>query len=349
MMSNNPIVVNSVAEEYEYISRQRCECGGAFKVIRQSFEPVPFEHDTLTAKCTKCLKETGFTFDVSRFFDKQGEDILFKKFNIRRHIMNNPFLEIVKEALKSEGKALSQEDQKLLLRDSELTVDLSDNEKEVLSFVSELLFRNFFNNVKAGYYYCDPAKIKEYHHESPEDRLGGIKEGMLYQLFVAYYTLKIKILDWGKQIGDNIVNTVLLDEIVRGVETELAACFFPTPGPVNFSPMMRLVSIKSKLENYASSITFDEIFEVRIPCGKCKAKLRLYAYKGLGRVICPNCKQSFVFNPIETLQLKVVADMCEIWKNRRDLLDKSAETIWNQERDALERERRESGFDQYMQ
>ncbi|MFZ2938551.1 MAG: hypothetical protein WA066_07635, partial [Candidatus Omnitrophota bacterium] len=61
------------------------------------------------------------------------------------------------------------------------------------------------------------------------------------------------------------------------------------------------------------------------------------------------CKQSFVFNPIETLQLKVVADMCEIWENRRDLIDKSAETIWNQERDALEREMRESGFDQYMQ
>lgn len=88
MMSNNPIVVNSVAEEYEYISMQRCECGGAFKVVRQSFEPVPFEHGTLTAKCTKCLKETGFTFDVSRFFDKQGGSILFKKVTIRKESNN---------------------------------------------------------------------------------------------------------------------------------------------------------------------------------------------------------------------------------------------------------------------
>jgi len=118
------------------------------------------------------------------------------------------------------------------------------------------------------------------------------------------------------------------------------------PGPVNFSPLMRLVSIKAKLENYAPAITFDEIFEVIIPCDECKVKLRLYAHKGLGRVTCPNCKQSFVFNPIETLQLKVVADMCEIWRNNRELLDKNYKTIWNQERDVLEREMRESGFDQ---
>ena len=87
-MSNNSIVVNSVTEEYEYISRQRCKCGGAFKVVRQSFDPIPFEHDTLTAKCTKCLKEMRFTFDVSRFFDKQRENILFKKVTMRKESNN---------------------------------------------------------------------------------------------------------------------------------------------------------------------------------------------------------------------------------------------------------------------
>lgn len=349
MMSNNSIVVNSVTEEYEYISRQRCKCGGAFKVLRQNFKPVPFEHDTLTVKCEKCAEETEFTFDVSNFFDKQGSDILFRKVRMRRREMDNPFLETLKEALASEGKTLSQEDRKLLLRDSESTVALSDNEKEILSFVNGLLFRNFFSNVKAGHYYCDPARINEYHNESPESRLGGVKEGMLYQLFVAYHTLKIKILDWGKLIGDDIVKMAFLDEIVRGVETELAACFFPTIGSANFSPMMRLVSIKSKLENYAPDITFDETFEVIILCGKCRVKLRLCAYKGLGKVTCPNCKHSFVFNPIETLKLKVVADICEIWKNRRELLDKSYKAIWEQEKDALEREMRESGFNKYMQ
>lgn len=81
---NNPIIVHSVAEEYEYISQQCCICGGALKVFRQSFKPVPFEHDTLTTKCEICSKRSKFVFDVSRFFDKQGEAILFKKVKIRR-------------------------------------------------------------------------------------------------------------------------------------------------------------------------------------------------------------------------------------------------------------------------
>ncbi|MFZ2938374.1 MAG: sigma-70 family RNA polymerase sigma factor, partial [Candidatus Omnitrophota bacterium] len=51
---NNPIIVNSVAEEYEFISKRRCVCGGALKVAKQSFKPVPFEHDILTTKCEKC-------------------------------------------------------------------------------------------------------------------------------------------------------------------------------------------------------------------------------------------------------------------------------------------------------
>ncbi len=263
--------------------------------------------------------------------------------------MDNPFLETVKEALNGEGEFLSQEDLDLLLRDPESIDELSDKEKESINVITRSLFKSFFNNAKNGQYYSHPNKIKEYYNEVPEKRLGGITEGMLYRLFVTYYTFKIKILDWGKLIDNDIAKIVFLDEIIRGVESELASCFFPTPGPVNFSPLMRLVSIKSKLENYAQGITFEEIFEIIIPCGKCKTKLRLFAHKGLGKITCPNCKQSFIFNSIETLQLKVVEDICEIWKNRRELLNRNAEEIWNQERDVLSREMREFGFDQYMQ
>jgi len=263
--------------------------------------------------------------------------------------MSNPFLENVKEALASEGESLPQEDQELLLQDSESIKGLSDKEKESINIITRALFKNFFDNVKNGNYYYTPSKIKEYYNEAPEERLGGIAEGIFYRLFVAYYTLKIKILERGKLIGDDIVKMVILDEIVSGVEMDLAAAFFPTPGPANLSPTMRLVFIKLQLENYAPDITFEEIFEVIIPCSKCKAKLKLYAHKGITRGFCPNCKQRFIFNPIETLQLKVVADMCEIWKSRRELIDKNAEAIWNRERDTLEREMGDSGFDQYMQ
>jgi len=62
--------------------------------------------------------------------------------------MNNPFLENLKEALDSEGKSLSQEDQELLLRDSESTEGLSDKEKESINIITHSLFKSFFNNTK---------------------------------------------------------------------------------------------------------------------------------------------------------------------------------------------------------
>ncbi len=72
----NAIVVNSVTEKYEYISKQRCKCGGSFKRITQAFFSVPFEHDILTVKCVKCGFETDFIFNISSFYDKYTEKIL---------------------------------------------------------------------------------------------------------------------------------------------------------------------------------------------------------------------------------------------------------------------------------
>lgn len=76
---DNAISVNSVHEEYIYVSKQRCECGGMLEVVRQDFSFCPFEHDILTTECEKCSKTKEFPFDVRSFFDKQAEDILFKE------------------------------------------------------------------------------------------------------------------------------------------------------------------------------------------------------------------------------------------------------------------------------
>ncbi|OIO34198.1 MAG: hypothetical protein AUJ70_01625 [Candidatus Omnitrophica bacterium CG1_02_40_15] len=86
---NNPIIVHSVADEYEYISQQCCICGGELKVIRQSFKPVPFEQDTLITKCEICSKKKKFVFDISGFFNEQGKDILFKKVYIKKGLNND--------------------------------------------------------------------------------------------------------------------------------------------------------------------------------------------------------------------------------------------------------------------
>ena len=79
MQHKKPIPVNSVEEEYVYVSEQRCKCGGMLEVTSQEFSGFPFPRDTLITKCEECSKTKKFLFDVSSFFEKQAKDILFKK------------------------------------------------------------------------------------------------------------------------------------------------------------------------------------------------------------------------------------------------------------------------------
>lgn len=63
------LVANNVGEEYAYIRRVRCACGGSFKVEMQGLgEENGRPCDTLSAKCTSCGKARSFKFDISRFF-----------------------------------------------------------------------------------------------------------------------------------------------------------------------------------------------------------------------------------------------------------------------------------------
>lgn len=79
MKLDKAISVNSVREEYIYVSEQRCKCGGMLKVVRQNLENFPFVHDILTTKCEKCSKTKKILFDIRSFFYKQAKDILLKE------------------------------------------------------------------------------------------------------------------------------------------------------------------------------------------------------------------------------------------------------------------------------
>ena len=70
------IRVNNIAEEYAYVSKQRCKCGGAFEVLGQALLVDP-PCDVLNVQCEECLKEKKFLFDISGFFGKY-EDIVYK-------------------------------------------------------------------------------------------------------------------------------------------------------------------------------------------------------------------------------------------------------------------------------
>jgi len=77
--SKKVISVNNVVEEYVYVSKQRCKCGGILQVKGQELNSFPLPHDILKVECEKCLKKKKFLFDVSSFFDKQARDILFER------------------------------------------------------------------------------------------------------------------------------------------------------------------------------------------------------------------------------------------------------------------------------
>lgn len=63
------IQVESVAQEYGLIRRQRCDCGGRFRLTRQALlthENV--RYDLIEVRCVACREARTFLFNVSRFF-----------------------------------------------------------------------------------------------------------------------------------------------------------------------------------------------------------------------------------------------------------------------------------------
>ncbi len=76
MKFDNPIRVNNVAEEYDYVANQHCKCGGELEAVGQKFDEVPYPHDILFAKCEKCSAKRQFLFDVGSFFPRDYKGFL---------------------------------------------------------------------------------------------------------------------------------------------------------------------------------------------------------------------------------------------------------------------------------
>jgi len=64
--------VHCISQEYWYIRRCRCDCGGAWKVVLQKLgssatnPDVPL--DTICCCCSECNRQRNFAFDISSFF-----------------------------------------------------------------------------------------------------------------------------------------------------------------------------------------------------------------------------------------------------------------------------------------
>jgi hypothetical protein len=67
------IKVGSVGEEYAFIQRQRCSCGGAYKPDAQAVVEVGSLHyDKLDVSCKQCGSRRSHMFDINAFFGAAG-------------------------------------------------------------------------------------------------------------------------------------------------------------------------------------------------------------------------------------------------------------------------------------
>ena len=66
------IEVGSVAEEYLFLHRQRCACGGRFRPLQQMLiqKPGGRAYDRLRVRCILCGAEREYLFDVAKFYGR---------------------------------------------------------------------------------------------------------------------------------------------------------------------------------------------------------------------------------------------------------------------------------------
>jgi hypothetical protein len=58
--------VESIAEEYAYLSQNFCACGGTWNVVQRSSEHVPLRvRDHFRVQCSHCGSQRSFTFEIN--------------------------------------------------------------------------------------------------------------------------------------------------------------------------------------------------------------------------------------------------------------------------------------------
>lgn len=70
--TRGPFVVNGRDEEYEFIARETCSCGGGFEVEMEEVRPATEAQgplDVLKTLCMECGSHVDFMFDISSFYD----------------------------------------------------------------------------------------------------------------------------------------------------------------------------------------------------------------------------------------------------------------------------------------
>ena len=188
----------------------------------------------------------------------------------------HPFYKYIKEAYKDSNLPYDSnveivlysklpEPQDMYERDgfeSELPKPKNAEEEKIIFQTIEALYRQFFRKVKTGGQYCPVKKIKEHFGKTPKERIG-VSSGGYYRLFVAYWTLEVKLEENNQR---NISkygygNVYYIDSLLRIVESNLAGVFFPTSSPIVMTETQRRQDIQDLLQRFAPTMTIKELFE----------------------------------------------------------------------------------------
>jgi hypothetical protein len=84
------IKAHCISQEYWYMRKQRCECGGEFERWMKTIEKREGTYvDVHKTRCKRCDKSKDFAFDISSFFGRfishsylaEVEDLLKREYN----------------------------------------------------------------------------------------------------------------------------------------------------------------------------------------------------------------------------------------------------------------------------
>jgi len=189
---------------------------------------------------------------------------------------DHPFYKDIKEAYKDSKLNFDSNIERVLFRKlpepqeifergglgSELPKPKNGEEEKIMVQTIEALHRQFFKKVKTGEQYCPVKKIKEHFDQTPRERIS-VSSGGYYRLFVAYWTLKVKLEESNQSNISNYGygNVFYIDSLLRFVESTLAGAFFPTPGPIEISEKQRRQGIQNLLQRFAPTMTVKELYE----------------------------------------------------------------------------------------
>ena len=64
------LIVDHLEEEYEYVSKLRCKCGGSMEIVFRAFRMEPLPRDVFVLKCEICSeKKKKFFYLTDRYME----------------------------------------------------------------------------------------------------------------------------------------------------------------------------------------------------------------------------------------------------------------------------------------